>query len=101
MWTCSKCSEAHEDQFDECWNCAPKKLAPPPPSSRMPSFIRIGFRLVYPVFGALLGNCIWSLIGDSVAEIAYGTWVGGVLGYLVMVMTSIWSLLPSAEKDES
>ncbi len=22
MWTCMKCNERHEDQFDTCWKCA-------------------------------------------------------------------------------
>jgi hypothetical protein len=22
MWTCDKCGETHDDQFDSCWNCA-------------------------------------------------------------------------------
>ncbi len=22
MWTCQKCGEKHEDQFDSCWRCS-------------------------------------------------------------------------------
>src|SRR5439155_24755284 len=30
MWTCPKCSEAIEDQFDSCWKCAgPAEPSPP------------------------------------------------------------------------
>src|SRR2546430_3521432 len=32
MWTCSKCGEAIEDQFDSCWKCAaqPEQTSPLP-----------------------------------------------------------------------
>ncbi|MES2469674.1 MAG: hypothetical protein V4675_20395 [Verrucomicrobiota bacterium] len=28
MWTCSKCGEQHDDQFDSCWKCAELTAAP-------------------------------------------------------------------------
>jgi serpin B len=36
MWTCPKCGEQIEDQFDSCWKCAapPEKSAPKPLFSR-------------------------------------------------------------------
>ena len=38
MWTCSKCSEQIEDQFDSCWSCATKRLATAPdPSASQPA----------------------------------------------------------------
>lgn len=30
MWTCPKCGESLEDQFDSCWKCA--RQAPPEPA---------------------------------------------------------------------
>jgi hypothetical protein len=29
MWTCPKCGEAIEDQFDSCWKCASQRAAIP------------------------------------------------------------------------
>ena len=31
MWTCEKCGEKHEDEFDSCWKCAgePEKIGLP------------------------------------------------------------------------
>lgn len=36
MWTCPKCSEEIEDQFDSCWKCAPRPevAAPQSPTRR-------------------------------------------------------------------
>src|SRR5262245_42967056 len=28
MWTCPKCREQHDDQFDSCWKCAGLTTAP-------------------------------------------------------------------------
>jgi uncharacterized protein with PIN domain len=28
MWQCSKCGEAHDDQFELCWKCAGEETAP-------------------------------------------------------------------------
>lgn len=28
MWTCQKCGEQIEDQFDSCWKCAAARQAP-------------------------------------------------------------------------
>jgi outer membrane protein assembly factor BamD (BamD/ComL family) len=29
MWTCSKCGERHDDEFDSCWKCAQKEAPSP------------------------------------------------------------------------
>lgn len=31
MWTCSKCGEIIDDQFDSCWKCAGESLRSSPP----------------------------------------------------------------------
>jgi len=31
MWTCSKCGEKHEDQYDSCWKCRHSRTGEPPP----------------------------------------------------------------------
>jgi len=36
MWTCSKCAESIEDQFDSCWNCAPQREETPSLAGRIP-----------------------------------------------------------------
>ena len=33
MWTCPKCQEQHDDQFDSCWTCAEMTAAPGSPSA--------------------------------------------------------------------
>jgi|KBSSwiStaDraftv2_1062776.scaffolds.fasta_scaffold338731_2 hypothetical protein len=30
MWTCNKCGERHEDEFDSCWKCAQNEAPLPP-----------------------------------------------------------------------
>jgi hypothetical protein len=34
MWTCPKCNERLEDQFESCWKCAAGGLEVPPPPPR-------------------------------------------------------------------
>ena len=36
MWTCKKCGEQIDDQFDSCWKCATPKDGPPPPPENQP-----------------------------------------------------------------
>ncbi len=43
MWTCSKCGEVIEDQFDSCWKCAGQ---PEPGSSAAPRISYVPARFV-------------------------------------------------------
>ena len=36
MWTCSKCGERHDDQFETCWKCAGEAAPPTPNPLRCP-----------------------------------------------------------------
>jgi serpin B len=63
MWTCQKCGEQIEEQFDSCWKCAGSTLpASPPPKPSVPAaryFARgIGFEV-------LLVLACWLLRRDS------------------------------------
>jgi hypothetical protein len=38
MWTCKKCGEQIDDQFDSCWKCATTKDgSPAPPENQTPA----------------------------------------------------------------
>ena len=43
MWTCPKCGESIENQFDSCWKCA----APPEKSTLRPLFSQAGRRCLF------------------------------------------------------
>jgi hypothetical protein len=30
MWTCEKCGERHQDEFDSCWKCAQNQASSAP-----------------------------------------------------------------------
>jgi hypothetical protein len=36
MWTCSKCGEQHDDQFESCWKCTQLNPAPESPAPESP-----------------------------------------------------------------
>lgn len=53
MWTCPKCGEKIEDQFDSCWKCA----AEPAPSDRL-AVQSVGRRIR---LGCIYGGGAWIL----------------------------------------
>jgi hypothetical protein len=62
MWTCPKCGERLEDQFDSCWRCAPSaQLAlgeSQPPQVKLKwfhYFFAGGISYVIPCLGLLVG----------------------------------------------
>lgn len=53
MWTCPKCKEQIEDQFDSCWKCAGAPVEPSALSAKHAPVALIGVFLVALIFAAL------------------------------------------------
>jgi hypothetical protein len=81
MWTCRRCGEKHQEQFDACWKCAgadlprrrPETVAGPPRSltcALRPALLGLAI-------GACLAGLLWSMLGASFAS---GMAIGGLLG---------------------
>lgn len=89
MWTCPKCKENIDDQFDSCWKCAGAELREPPPNDLATVWI-------YPVisFVSLFGlNFILGLFWHSPRH-APGDGhfdFGGALAGVVMSAIGIWA----------
>ena len=49
MWTCPKCGETSEDQFDSCWNCVDQSELnkPPPPPTLFGRILGVTFKWVF------------------------------------------------------
>jgi serine protease inhibitor len=113
MWTCPKCGESVDDQFDSCWKCAapPEKSAPRPLFSRGAKrylFFGIVFELGLLVL-CLLPTETWLpgqarnftlithfpliLLLDGLG--LDGTRVTAILGLLIglVIMASLWGFL--------
>ena len=61
MWTCPKCKESIEDQFDSCWKCAGQaQQAPALPERKKPlerlEFIFLMLLVIPPAIGFLQRN---------------------------------------------
>ena len=77
MWTCAKCGERIEEQFDSCWNCSTQKTAgataSPPAETQAPATELEGsktakWRLAYRVFRSTFST--WDVLFDQAAEFA-------------------------------
>ena len=69
MWTCAKCGEVIEDQFDTCWKCPPARSAAagltetPETPERKPAW-----RMSYKVFRGTFAT--WEALFSEAAEFA-------------------------------
>ncbi len=63
MWTCSKCGEKIEDQFDSCWKCAghPEVVTPSPQTQRLTVSLMISVVLAS-LLAPLFADCVHSLL---------------------------------------
>jgi len=62
MWTCSKCSEKIEDQFDSCWKCAGHpELVTSSPRSKL-TFSLVISVIIASLLAPLFADCIHSLL---------------------------------------
>jgi hypothetical protein len=74
MWTCPKCGEKIEDQFDSCWHCeTPRPVAgsetpasPNPPAAANPSPVK--WRAKYQMFRGTLAT--WEDLFGEAAQFA-------------------------------
>jgi hypothetical protein len=70
MWTCAKCGEVIEDQFDACWKCSTARSADGGPTEtpeRKPAW-----RMSYKVFRGTFAT--WEALFSEAAEFA--TYIG-------------------------
>jgi serine protease inhibitor len=113
MWTCPKCGEKIEDQFDSCWKCAaqPEQAAPPPLVSRRGRYfflLGIVFELVLILLNFVLPDCWLSVEVYNFTIVTHfplfmvmeGLRFGGsaptaILGLLIALaaMGSVWGFL--------
>src|SRR5215469_8579953 len=57
MWTCPKCGEAIEDQFDSCWKCAPAQSSSAAARAKLKTsdyLIAAGIAYLIPWFSLIL-----------------------------------------------
>lgn len=66
MWTCQKCGEKIEDQFDSCWKCSRPKNAPVPPGTPPPP--QRDWRMTYKFFRGTWAS--WDELFSQAAEFA-------------------------------
>ena len=70
MWTCAKCGEAIEDQFDACWKCSTARSADAASTATPAS--KPAWRMSYKVFRGTLAT--WEALFTEAAEFA--TYIG-------------------------
>ena len=70
MWTCPKCGEQVEDQFDACWKCSTPKTGVPAAASENPAGGdgKKPWRLTYKYFRGTLAT--WDELFNQAADFA-------------------------------
>lgn len=61
MWTCDKCGEQHEDQFDSCWRCAGDQASG---ASGNPECLRCHTRIEFLGTKEFHEGTRWGLLGE-------------------------------------
>src|ERR1700722_4002434 len=98
MWTCPRCGEKHQEQFDACWKCAGQDMPrgasdaeTRPTRSLACVLLHAAYGLL---FGAVVGGFVLSLFG---APFWVALRVGGLLGIGVGVLSAVlnWVMFPS------
>jgi hypothetical protein len=95
MWTCPKCGEAIEDQFDSCWKCASQRAPIPekiPNRLKKSDFFTAAIMAyVIPWFAVIIQSEIswWRS-----AILTNGVTIGLVLAMLVPGVITFFALLP-------
>jgi hypothetical protein len=56
MWTCQKCGEKLEDQFESCWRCSAPRPADSPEAAQVPGPDKPQWRLAYRTFRGTLAT---------------------------------------------
>jgi hypothetical protein len=69
MWTCAKCGEVIEDQFDTCWKCSTSRSAAAAPTETAEtSEGKPAWRMSYKVFRGTFAT--WESLFSEAAEFA-------------------------------
>ena len=89
MWTCKKCGESIEDQFDSCWHCARQEVALSQAAS--PSPLRASNYLVAAFVAYAVPFASMFISGnhfDPAALRHWGTWawmaIPGAVSFLIL-----------------
>ncbi len=91
MWTCPKCKEELEDEFDSCWKCAGSLVMPKDEKAQRPlrdALMWVGVSLAVDVLG------FWyPLWVDSTIEKPVDSQIGAVylLGLLFIIPFAAWA----------
>jgi len=101
MWTCERCGEKHEDQFDSCWKCAGQSASEQAPVPVARPTRGLGWIVVAALAGIAVGMVLGGTIasrwsgGDSFA-VFIGGLIGAILGLPVGALggTIVWALFP-------
>jgi hypothetical protein len=89
MWTCSKCGEAIEEQFDSCWRCAGQVE----PTNSLPAQLTAK-RSEY-ACDLLVSYLIpWVAVLLDAAVFSPQDWRYSVISLRDLPMISLWMLLP-------
>lgn len=67
MWTCPKCGERHDDQFDSCWKCSTPPgaaIVSAPADSRTLDCLRCQTRLVHAGKKKFHEGNNWGILGE-------------------------------------
>jgi hypothetical protein len=72
-WTCSKCGEKLEAQFDSCWKCGAARGTPPPPPGQNPepphgAGAAVTWRVEYQMFRGTLDT--WEELFEKATSLA-------------------------------
>jgi hypothetical protein len=109
MWSCTKCGEVHEDQFEICWKCASKEMEehvvagePPPRTAPSPApeprlrsggsiLVRMGIAFVV---GAVMGGAAFYAFVPDLGGMTLlpSVWSGIALAILVGI--HFWVIFP-------
>ena len=88
MWTCPKCNETIDDQFDTCWKCAGRRDAtdpgqtPPQPASAAPTDTSSGAGAAFVKGGC---GCLVIFIGLAFLAVLFGGHAHADLGGLILL----------------
>ena len=100
MWTCPKCGEKIENQFDSCWKCAGHtEVFTSSPRTRKLTFSLVLSVIIASLLAPLLADCVHSLLvvsrgirfyqaelGDVATSGFFGYWAGrAFLTFLVLI----------------
>jgi hypothetical protein len=97
MWTCPRCGEKHQEQFDACWKCAGQAMPRGQPDTQTQPTRSLACVLPHAafglLFGAVVGGFVLSLCG---VPFEAALRVGGLLGLAAGMLSGVlsWVMYP-------